>query len=190
VGPGPTGLLRARCWPVRIPVVRGSGSEVSTFTDESFEIERTSKTKPPVCLNHDKNLRVGRTAMLYRHAGWWCADFVLDDDVSDDIEFETGQPVSVGLSDMQVGTYLSEISIVRHAAVKGAEITRCFALEPKPAEADRSPAAVRASSDRAAAGEVVRDWTGHRPDELAWAEDARKRGSIVRFGAGQVLGVR
>jgi hypothetical protein len=50
-----------------------------------------------------------------------------------------------GLSDMQVGTY---------GAVKGAEITRCFALEPKPAQAPRSSAAV-VSSGRSAAGEVI-----------------------------------
>ena len=94
---------------------------------------------------------------------WWCADFMLDRDVTDDVEFEVGQAVSVGLTG-QVGTYLSEVSVVRSPAVPGAEITRRFALEPKRAEADRSPAAVRASCDRAAAGEVVRDWTGHRPE--------------------------
>ena len=53
--------------------------------------------------------------------------FMLDRDVPNDIEFEVGQPVSVGLSQLQIGsrgTFLREVSIVRRGAVKGAEITK------------------------------------------------------------------
>jgi hypothetical protein len=66
---------------------------------------------------------------------------------------------------------LSEISIVRRGAVKGAEITNRATLKPAPVSATR-PAAVR-SCDRAAAGEVF--YGGP---------------VLIRPGIGQVLGVR
>ena len=56
-------------------------------------------------------------------------------------------------------------------------------------EAPKLSPAVR-TSDRAATGEVVRDYRPRDARELAYAEDARSRGTIVRFGSGQVLGVR
>jgi len=145
--------------PVRIPFVENDRPpELTTFDDSSFELERTSKTKPPVCLNHDKNLQIGRVGVLTRDGGWWCADFLLDADIPDDIEFEVGQSVSVGVHQSTTGsggTFLDEVSIVRHAAVKGAEITRRFALEPKPAEPPRAPAAVVSSSKPTAVGEGI-----------------------------------
>jgi hypothetical protein len=109
--------------PVRIPFLEGGGSKVSTFTADAFDLERTAKTKPPVWINHDPELAIGRVVQLYTDADreWWCAHFMLDRDVPDDVELEVGQPVSVGLTG-QVGTYLSEVSVVRHGAVKGAEI--------------------------------------------------------------------
>jgi len=134
--------------PVRIPFEDGSPPEPETFTDESFEIERTSKTKPAIWLEHDKGLRIGQAVVLYRHEGWWCADFALDADVPDDITFEVGQKVSVGLSRLKIGSggaFLREISIVRHGAVERAEITRRFGYEPAvsttttPAEPPMSP---------------------------------------------------
>ena len=145
--------------PVRIPflVADGRPAEPVTFDDQSFELERTAKTKPPVCLNHDKDLQIGRIVQLFRDqdGAWLCAHFALDPDVPDDVEFEVGQPVSVGLSNLKYGTYLREVSIVRRGAVKGAEITRRFALDPKPAEAPRAPAAVVSSSKPTAVGEVI-----------------------------------
>ena len=145
--------------PVRIPFVENDRPpELTTFDDSSFELERTAKTKPPVCLNHDKNLQIGRVGVLTRDGGWWCADFLLDADIPDDIEFEVGQSVSVGVHQSTTGSggiFLDEVSIVRHAAVKGAEITRRFALEPKPAEPPRAPAAVVSSSKPTAVGEVI-----------------------------------
>ena len=111
--------------PVRIPS-EDDGSCVSTFDDKSFEIERTSKTKPEIWIDHDRELRIGKVVMLYTHGDWICCDFHLDRDVPEDIEFEVGQPVSVGLSHLKIGsrgTFLREVSIVRRGAVEGAEIT-------------------------------------------------------------------
>ena len=139
--------------PVCVPFVDGSPPELSTFTDESFEVERTSKTKPPIYVNHDKGLQIGRVGLLSRDGGWWCADFMLDADVPEDIEFEVGQNVSVGIQQLKIGscgTFLQEVSIVRRGAVKGAQITRRFALEPK--RLAESPAAAPTS---AVAGEVI-----------------------------------
>lgn len=125
--------------PVRIPVEDGSAPELQTFTDWSFEIERTSRTKPEIWIDHDRSLRIGRVGMLYRHAEWWSADFLLDAEVPDDVTFEVGQPVSVGLSQLKIGsggTWLREISIVSRAAVQGAEITSRFAFEPSVSEGE------------------------------------------------------
>jgi len=139
--------------PVRIPFQDGSPTELSTFTDKSFELERTAKTKPEVWINHDRNLRVGKVAALYRHRDWiWC-DFMLDRDCPDDIEFQVGQPVSVGLSQLKIGsrgTFLREVSIVRHGAVPGAQITSRWEIKPEPETAKPLHGAARASE-----GEVI-----------------------------------
>ena len=60
---------------------------------------------------------------LYTNRDWWCCDFMLGPECPDDIEFEVGQPVSVGLSQLKIGsrgTFLREVSIVRRGAVEGA----------------------------------------------------------------------
>ena len=64
--------------------------------------------------------------------GGGAPDFGLDPDVPDDIAFDVGQKVSVGLSQLKIGSggaWLREISIVRHGAVAGAEITSRYAYE-------------------------------------------------------------
>ena len=70
---------------------------------------------------------------------------MLDRDVPDDIEFEVGQPVSVGLSYLKIGSgepYLREVSIVPARAVKGAEITERSEIKPTapPPRATADPA--------------------------------------------------
>jgi hypothetical protein len=121
--------------PVNIPDQETRQPCISTFDDKSFEIERTSKSKPEVWVDHDRNLRVGKVGALYVQRGWhWC-DFQLDRDVPDDIEFEVGQPVSVGLSQLKIGsrgTFLMEVSIVRRGAVQGAEITSRWQIPETP----------------------------------------------------------
>jgi hypothetical protein len=135
--------------PVKIPCEDG-GPCVSTFNDTSFEIERTSKTKPEIWVNHDRDLRIGNVAMLYTHRDWWMCDFMPDRDCPDDIEFEVGQPVSVGLSQLKIGSrgmFLHEVSIVRRGAVEGAEITSRWEIKETPPP----PATKRAEP----AGEVI-----------------------------------
>jgi hypothetical protein len=168
--------------PVRIPYLVGGGSKVSTFTAEDFAIERTAKTKPPVWVAHDRNLGIGRIVQLYTDAGreWWCACFAMAREVPDDVEFEVGQPVSVGIHQGRSGgTYLDEISIVPRSAVKGAEITRRYAFEParNPTPLPDLPAAGPTTSDRAAAGETY----DYRPP--LWDELEREVGLAVYDGA-------
>ena len=90
--------------PVNIPFENDGTLGISTFTDKSFEIERTSKTKPEIWVDHDRDLRIGKIGMLYTQREWWCCDFWLDREVPNDIEFEVGQPVSVGLSHLLIGS--------------------------------------------------------------------------------------
>ncbi|HEX5585417.1 hypothetical protein [Gaiella sp.] len=135
--------------PVNIPYEDG-GRCISTFHDKSFEVERTAKTKPEVWVNHDRDLRIGNVAMLYTHRDWWMCEFMLSREVPADIEFEVGQPVSVGVSQLQIGSrgmFLREVSIVRHGAVEGAQITSRWEIKETPPP----PATKRAEP----AGEVI-----------------------------------
>ena len=106
-------LYRARLvpigQPVRIPDPDTGRTSLHQFDDKSFEIERTSKAKPGVWVNHDRALNVGKVETLAVRQGWWIADLVLDPDV--DEELQVGQPVSVGLISFTRGSgdpYLRE----------------------------------------------------------------------------------
>ena len=56
----------------RIPAEDDGAPIVSTFNDKSFEIERTSKTKPEIWVNHNRAVKVGNVVMLsVKRAGWW-----------------------------------------------------------------------------------------------------------------------
>ena len=140
--------------PVSIPVVGDGTSRLMTltFNDKSFELERTARTKPEVWVNHDRALRIGQVAMLYTSREFWCCDWLPDRDIPDDIEFEVGQPISVGLSQRKIGSgepYLRGISIVRHGAIEGAKIVRRSEIKPAPVKPTTSPAAGRTTSDLA-----------------------------------------
>ena len=100
--------------------------------------------------------------MLYVSRGWWMADLALDPELPN--ELEVGQPVSVGLSYLRIGSgdpYLREVSIVSAGAIAGAEVTRRSELaapKPAPLTPGRAPVAAAApvihrtpSSERAAA---------------------------------------
>ena len=88
--------------PVRIPDEKPGRASVSEFHDKSFEIERASKTKPEVWVNHDRAVKVGKVMMLSVNRGWREADFLLDPELPN--ELELGQPVSVGLSYLTIGS--------------------------------------------------------------------------------------
>ena len=82
---------------VNIPDEKTGKPYFTTFNDKSFEIERTSKTKPEIWVNHNQAVRVGQVVMLYvSRAGWWECDFMLDPQLPN--QLDVGQPMSVGLS--------------------------------------------------------------------------------------------
>jgi hypothetical protein len=128
--------------PVRIPTEDGGTTRWKTYTFDhnSFKIERTSKTKPEVWVDHDRALRIGQVLALYVSRDQWiCADFHIND-ATDDIDFEVGQPISVGLDLIkETSTFLREVSIVSRSAVEGAQITARSEIKPTapPPTADR-----------------------------------------------------
>jgi hypothetical protein len=118
---------------VNVPTMDGS-PWFTEFHARSFEPESTWAKQPDVCVDHDRDCVVGSVSSLYTYDRWWCAYFTLDPVLPN--ELEVGQPMSVGLELLGAGDgtpFLREISIVRHGAVKGAEITRRVALKPTPA---------------------------------------------------------
>jgi hypothetical protein len=124
---------------VNVPKLDGT-PDFSTFHEKSFEVERTSKRLPDLCVAHDRDTIIGTIQMLYVYRDWWCCDFSLDPALPN--ELECGQPVSVGLDVIGSGhgsPFLREISIVPRGAVKGAEITSRVALKPKPVEQKPQP---------------------------------------------------
>ena len=122
--------------------------------------------------------------MLYRDRDWiWC-DFMLGPECPEDIEFDVGQPVSVGLSQLKIGsrgTYLREVSIVRRGAVPGAEITRRWKIPETP------PPPARRTPGTWPAGAIVRD-LGNGAEEILYPHGVGA--PIVRRNIGKVLGVR
>ena len=149
--------------------------------------------------------------MLYvSRAGWWEADFLLDPELPN--ELEVGQPVSVGLSYPKNGsgsTYLREISIVRHGAVKGAAIISRSEMpqtppKPTPKTTELELHLIRRvqwKETRARLAALGIDVTNYReplplhrsemestsvkPGEVIYGDR-----TIVRRNIGQVLGVR
>ena len=120
--------------PVRIPVQDGGKPCVSTFDENSFEMERKTPSRIKVWVDHDRTIQVGTLARLYPQDGWWHATFALDKDIRE--ELQIGQPMSVGISHWKWGSIsLDEVSIVRRGAVRGAEIIERLELSPdaKPA---------------------------------------------------------
>jgi hypothetical protein len=124
-----------------------------TFDEKSFEIERTRPSNVNVCLKHDRSKRIGKLTNLIPFRGWWICDFTIDPALRS--ELRVGQPVSVGLVSLSVGSgvpILSEVSIVRKGAVEGACITSRHELKPSTPRSKPSPAARKPTP---AAGEVI-----------------------------------
>lgn len=141
--------------PVNIPDEQGRPG-LYTFTETSFAIERTRPGNVAVCLKHETSKRIGKLATLIPHRGWWICDFMLDPALRS--ELKVGQPVSVGLSILSVGSgvpILSEVSIVPRGAVDGACITRRHELKSVPIPpADKPSTAAAAAPPRVAARPV------------------------------------
>jgi hypothetical protein len=171
--------------PVNIPDANTRQPNITTFHERSFEIERTSKTKPEIWVDHDPDIRVGKVWLLYTSRSWWMCDMALDPELPN--ELELGQPLSVGLSYLRIGSgepYLREISIVPHGAVAGAEITRRSELPPaKPAKPTPSPPPPnRTTTNKPAVvahPRTVATRTQHEEDR--WAEVSRRMDRIERL---------
>jgi hypothetical protein len=157
----------------------------------------------PVCVNHDENLHVGYIDQLFRHDGWWWAAFRLDRSLlGSEVAAEhvkPRMPVSIGGRSLHP---LEGSDSVRHIVVRLEELSLLGAGQ-KPQYKGAEIVYESAFCERGTKYEPVRREPSHRPligvvrsqgprdaRELAYARDAHKRGVIVRFGAGQVLGVR
>lgn len=167
----------ARIVPVGRPVVmpmKGGGRERMTFTEESFSIERESRRPIRLLLEHDVLMQIGNVGRVRRQGEWFVADFELQPEITEVLH--VGQPVSPGLSVFNSGgTYISELSVVSHGAIAGAEITSRRALlprQPEPKPPAKLAAAVPTGSDR----------TGS-------AGDVFYGGPLIRRNVGRVLSV-
>ena len=126
-------LYQARVLPVGRPTTLpdDAGRPVTfVFDQDNFSLSRSRAHDIPVCIGHDHGLEIGNLRSLTPNLGWWVACFELNDELG--IEFEVGQPVSVGLTwhDRSVPS-VEELSIVRRGLVDGAAITHRM-LKPKP----------------------------------------------------------
>ena len=131
----------------------------TTFTFDKVNFSQSRRNVDagdiPILLTHDPKLEVGKLRSLNPNREWWICSFELREDVIRE-PFEVGQNVSVGLgwTDGYVSSpWVSEVSIVRHGRVPGAEITHRMPM-PVPAPA---PASVpRTATKRPEpAGEVI-----------------------------------
>lgn len=116
--------------PVRIPTIAGTPTQaLTTFDETTFALERTSPTRIPVLVNHDRTLDVGRLARCYPEDGWWHVAFALDRDIRE--ELRVGQPVSAGITENKWGSlFLDEVSIVPRGAVQGAQVVDRIDIGP------------------------------------------------------------
>ncbi len=156
------------------------------------------RSQVPLLVNHDDDREIG---FVHDLAVWEDTDgpwFVARATVTDPPAWlKRGVKASFGFSPLGRSETMRElhgVDVVRRGLVNEVSVL----VGEQPAEplaqvllVERSLPAAVVPSDRAAAGEVIHDWTGqHSPEASVWAEDARKRGNLVRFGTGQVLGVR
>jgi len=170
--------------PVSIPDGKTGRPNVSTFADGTFELELGSRRKQPILVAHDPSVRVGEVVMLYKSRGWLCCDFMLDPDLPNVLE--VGQPLSVGLSYLLIGSgspFLREISIVPAGAVAGAEIVRRSELPPakpaKPTPSTPPPNRTTTTTPAVAHPRTVATRTQH--DEEQRAEVSRRMDRIERL---------
>ena len=108
--------------PLNIPARDGRPPFSYTFDHQTFAVEQASKRVIPVCDDHQRHKEIGRVDKLIAQLGFWEAEFSLDPDMN---ELEIGQPVSVALSTLGIGSgipFITEISVVPHGAVKGAVV--------------------------------------------------------------------
>jgi hypothetical protein len=118
------------------------------YREDTLALQAKRPQNIDVLLQHDRDLPIGRLSSLLTHRGWWIGTFTVDDER---IEFEVGDPVSVGAITLPWGSgapILKEVSVVTRAKVEGAQIINKDRLPSL-------PAAQGASGSRAAAGELI-----------------------------------
>lgn len=116
--------------PVNIPTQPDRTPWLYTFSRHTFAIEAESKRVIPVCLDHDPQHVIGEVHTLRTIGDWWEATLKLGSETA-----AVGDPVSIGLQTLGIGSgvpFLTEVSLVPHGAVKGAEIIARY-----PAPSDR-----------------------------------------------------
>ena len=123
--------------PLTIPERDGQPSFSYTFDHQTFAGEKGSKRVIDVCDDHQRHKVIGKVNKLIAQLGWWECEFTLD---TDQPELERGQPVSIGLQTLGIGSgipFITEVSVVPHGAVKGAVVRNRRLLpvaEPEPAK--------------------------------------------------------
>jgi hypothetical protein len=118
-----------------------------------------------VRLNHDVLKTIGQCLYLRARKGWLEAEFILDPGLRS--ELTVGMPVSVGITRMTKSglLLLQEISIVRHGAIRGAEILSRRAMKaPAPA---RTVIATKRPTPKPAPGPAAAR-TQHAPASREW----------------------
>jgi hypothetical protein len=83
---------------------------------------------------------------------------------------------------------VTEVSVLSPGCKPAEPLAQVLTLNPT--ETPKTSVARVHAPVPAAAGGVVHDWAPREPQALAWADEARRRGSVVRIGTGHVLGVR
>jgi hypothetical protein len=172
--------------------------------------------KIPIALRHEKTKTAGAIERLWVDDGWWCARFKLDPSklhscVAAD-SLEIGSPVSVsflpvddtvdGYSRLYRRVWMTELSVLMWGQRPAYDGARVVAIREPPA---MTKAEVEALTERARnlpplTDISVLDRPSRRPDdadvdpdEAHWrlyAEQRAREGVLVRYGIGQVLGVR
>lgn len=94
-----------------------------TYRADTMALQAKRPKDVAVLLQHDRSLQIGQMTSLLVHRGWWLGTFILDR--FEGIEFEVGDPVSVGAYVFERGSgepIVREISVVTRARVEGAQI--------------------------------------------------------------------
>jgi hypothetical protein len=158
-----------------------------------------SEDTVPLVVNHDDSREIGTVHEVFKldwiDGPWICARATVNDPPSwlkrgtrSSFSF-----ITLHLTEFNIRGTQAEVvakGIVREVSVLSPTTNPA---EPcaevwsyRPAEV---PPVARVAAP-AAAGEVIHDWAPREPHALAWAEQARRRGSVVRIATDQVLGVR
>ena len=152
-------LYQARVVPMGKPILfPDNHGRPMTFTFDKVNFSQSRRNVDagdiPILLAHDPKLEVGKLRSLTPNREWWICSFELREDVIRE-PFEVGQNVSVGLGwtdGYACSPQVSEVSIVRHGRVPGAEITHRMPMPVRPSARERARTATKRPEP---AGDVI-----------------------------------